>query len=212
MMLRASFACQNGVNMGFVALNPGTLLAPVPAVMVSCGRPNEKPNILTVAWTGILCSEPPMCYISVRKERYSHPIIRETGEFVINLAGEDQLKATDFCGVRSGRDVDKFEACGLTPYALSGMTAPAIAECPLYLACRVTSVQELGSHDLFMAKIESVGVRDDLMDEQGRIDFSRAKLTAYNHGTYYALGEAMGFFGYSVASPEVLKRRMAELR
>lgn len=197
---------------GFVQLKPGTLLAPVPAVMVSCARKGEKPNIVTLAWVGTVNSEPPMCSVSVRKERFSHGIIRESGEFVINLVGEEQLKATDFCGVKSGRDVDKFAACGLTPAAVEGFAAPAIAECPLYLACRVASVQDLGSHDLFLGKIERVGVKQEMMDDSGRLDFGRMKLIAYNHGVYYALGGALGFFGYSVAAPEVLERRMKEIK
>ena len=197
---------------GFVQLKPGTLLAPVPAVMVSCARKGEKPNIVTLAWVGTVNSEPPMCSVSVRKERFSHGIIRESGEFVINLVGEEQLKATDFCGVKSGRDVDKFAACGLTPAAVEGFSAPAIAECPLYLACRVASVQDLGSHDLFLGKIERVGVKQEMMDDSGRLDFGRMRLIAYNHGVYYALGGALGFFGYSVAAPEVLERRMKEIK
>ena len=197
---------------GFVQLKPGTLLAPVPAVMVSCARKGEKPNIVTLAWVGTVNSEPPMCSVSVRKERFSHGIIRESGEFVINLVGEEQLKATDFCGVKSGRDVDKFAACGLTPAAVEGFAAPAIAECPLYLACRVASVQDLGSHDLFLGKIERVGVKQEMMDDSGRLDFGRMRLIAYNHGVYYALGGALGFFGYSVAAPEVLERRMKEIK
>ena len=196
----------------FVQLTPGTLLAPVPAVMVSCARKGEKPNIVTLAWVGTVNSDPPMCSISVRKERYSHGIIRDSGEFVINLVGQDQLRATDFCGVKSGRDVDKFAACGLTPATIDGFTAPAVGECPLYLACRVRSVQELGSHDLFLGVIEKVGVKPGMMDETGRLNFGRMKLTAYNHGTYYTLGPALGFFGYSVAAPDVLERRMKELK
>ena len=196
----------------FVALKPGTLLAPVPAVMVSCARKGEKPNIVTLAWVGTVNSDPPMCSISVRKERFSHGIIRDTGEFVINLVGEDQLRATDFCGVKSGRDVDKFAACGLTPVPIDGFAAPAIGECPVYLACRVTSVQELGSHDLFLGVVEHVGVKTGMMDAAGKLDFGKMKLIAYNHGAYYALGQALGFFGYSVAAPEVLERRMKELK
>ena len=196
----------------FVQLTPGTLLAPVPAVMVSCARKGEKPNIVTLAWVGTVNSDPPMCSISVRKERFSHGIIRDTGEFVINLVGEEQLRATDFCGVKSGRDVDKFAACGLTPVPVDGFAAPAIGECPVYLACRVQSVQELGSHDLFLGFIARVGIKPDMMDAQGRIDFGKMKLIAYNHGAYYALGPALGFFGYSVAAPEVLERRIKELK
>ncbi|MBE5786377.1 MAG: flavin reductase family protein [Clostridiales bacterium] len=196
----------------FLSLKPGTLLAPVPAVMVSCQRPGEKPNAITLAWVGTVCSEPPMVSISIRKERYSHAIVKETGEFIINLCGEDNLKATDYCGVKSGRDEDKFAACHMTALPVEGFTAPAIAECPIYLACRVQSVQELGSHDLFLGLIEKMGVRKDLMDETGRIDYNRAHLVAYNHGAYYGLGEALGFFGYSVAAPDVLERRMKQLK
>ena len=196
----------------FVSLKPGTLLSPVPAVMVSCMGEGKAPNIITLAWVGTVCSEPPMCSISVRKERYSHAIIKETGEFIINLCGQKNLKATDFCGVKSGRDTDKFAACDLTAVSVPGVTAPAIGECPMYLGCKVESIQELGSHDLFLGKIVSMGVRKDLMDEKGKIDFAKADLIAYNHGAYYALGEALGFFGYSVAAPDVLKRRMKDLK
>lgn len=197
--------------MAFVTLKPGTLLAPVPAVMVSCARAGERPNIITVAWAGTVNSDPPMCSISVRKERFSHDVIAESGEFVINLCGQEYLKALDYCGVRSGRDGDKFAACGLSAAPVPGFTAPAIAQSPLYLACRVVSVQALGSHDLFLGAIEQVGVQDTLLDANGRIDFDRARLVAYNHGVYYALGRALGFFGYSVAAPDVLERRMGQL-
>ena len=203
---------ENTAETPFVSLKPGALLAPVPAGMVSCAMPGEKPNIVTIAWAGTVDSDPPMCSVSVRRERYSHHIIRDSGEFVINLCGKDQLKALDFCGVKSGRDTDKFAACGLTPAAVPGFAAPAIAECPLYLACRVASVQELGSHDLFLGRVEQVGVQRAFMDEKGRIDFGKARLIAYNHGNYYALGEALGFFGYSVAAPDVLERRMKQLK
>lgn len=196
----------------FVSLKPGTLLAPVPAVMVSCGEKGQTPNIITIAWAGTVCSEPPMCSVSVRKERYSYDIIKKTGEFIINLCGQKQMQAMDFCGVRSGRDTDKFAACGLTPVAVPGFDAPAVGECPIYLACKVKSVQELGSHDLFLGEITQMGVKPGLMDASGKIDFSRADLVAYNHGVYYALGEALGFFGYSVAAKDVLERRMKELK
>ena len=174
--------------MAFQTLSPGTLLSPVPAVMVSCALPGKRPNVITVAWAGTVCSDPPMLSISVRKERFSHHILLESGEFVVNLVGREQLQAADYCGVRSGRDVDKFADCGLT------------------------AVIELGSHDLFIARIAGMGVREELLDEKGRIDLRRAGLTAYSHGVYYALGDAMGFFGYSVAAPEVRKRRMRELK
>lgn len=196
----------------FASIKPGTLLAPVPAVMVSCGRKGETPNIVTIAWAGTVNSDPPMCSVSVRPSRYSYDIIRETGEFIINLCGEENLKALDYCGVKSGRDGDKFAACGLTPLAVEGFSAPAIAECPAYLACRVKGEQELGSHTLFLGEIERVGVRQGLLEADGGIAFDRAKLVAYNHGVYYRLGNPLGFFGYSVAAPDVLERRMAKLK
>lgn len=196
----------------FASIKPGTLLAPVPAVMVSCGRKGETPNIVTIAWAGTVNSDPPMCSVSVRPSRYSYDIIRETGEFIINLCGEENLKALDYCGVKSGRDGDKFAACGLTPLAVEGFSAPAIAECPAYLACRVKGEQELGSHTLFLGEIERVGVRQGLLEADGGIAFDRAKLVAYNHGVYYRLGNPLGFFGYSVAAPDVLERRMTKLK
>ena len=139
-------------------------------------------------------------------------MLKDTGEFVINLTTERLAFATDYCGVKSGRDTDKFAACNLTPVSIPGFTAPAIGECPLYLGCKVESIQELGSHDLFLGKIVSMGVNKELMDATGKIDFSKADLIAYNHGAYYALGEALGFFGYSVAAPDVLSRRMKDLK
>ena len=196
----------------FVSLKPGTLLSPVPAVMVSCALPGEKPNIVTIAWAGTVNSDPPMCSVSVRPSRYSHGIIRDSGEFIINLTNEDTLQAADFCGVKSGRELDKFAACHLTAVPVEGFAAPAIGECPLYLACRVKEVRELGSHDLFLGEIVRVGVKKELMDGDGGIDFGKARLVGYNHGVYYQLGRALGFFGYSVAAPDVLQRRMEKLK
>lgn len=199
--------------MSFVSLKPGTLLAPVPAAMISCAAEGKRPNIITLAWVGTVCSEPPMCSISVRKERYSYDIIRESEEFVINLCGQEQMPAVDLCGVKSGRDMDKFATCGLRAVPAEGMRyAPAIDDVPLYLSCKVKSVTELGSHDLFLGEIVGVGVNEKLLDESGRIDFGRAQLIAYNHGVYYALGEALGFFGYSIAAPDVYERRMKTLK
>lgn len=192
----------------FVSLKPGTLLSPVPAVMVSCASEGREPNIITLAWVGTVNSEPPMCSISVRKERHSHALIKDSGEFIINLCGQDQLKALDFCGVKSGRDVDKFAECSLSKVSVPGFSAPAIGECPIYLACKVKNILELGSHDMFIGQIESMGVSKALMDEKGKIDFDKARLVAYNHGQYYSLGSPQGFFGFSVASKDVLKRRM----
>ena len=200
------------MNQEFVSLKPGTLLAPVPAVMVSCALPGQTPNIVTVAWAGTVNSEPPMCSVSLRPTRHSYGIIRESGEFIMNLCGEDNLRATDFCGVKSGREVDKFAACELTPVPVPGFTAPAIGECPLYLACKVVKRESLGSHDLFLGEIRQVGVKKALMNESGGMDLRAARLVAYNHGVYYSLGQALGFFGYSVAAPDVLDRRMKQLR
>lgn len=199
--------------MPFTLLKPGTLLAPVPAVMVSCASASHRPNIITLAWAGTVCSEPPMVSISVRKERFSYDIIRESGEFVINLCGKNQMPAVDLCGVKSGRDTDKFSLCDLTPVKADQLSfAPAIDGAPIYLGCRVKSIQPLGSHDLFLGEIVSLGIRPDLIDEKGSIHFERAELIAYNHGVYYALADALGFYGYSVAAPEVYARRMAALK
>ena len=199
----------------FHTFDPCTLLAPVPAVMVSCKGLEEdcKPNIITIAWAGTVNSDPPMVSISVRKHRFSHHMIKESGEFVVNLVDEERCKATDFCGVRSGKDVDKFAHCGLTPMPAIGMEhAPAIAECPAYLACKVRHVLELGSHDMFVGEVVGVQVRGDLFDEDGSLHLERAGLVAYNHGVYQRTAEVLGFFGYSVARKEVFERRMKQYR
>lgn len=199
--------------MAFKTLTPGTLLCPVPAVMVSCASENQRPNIITIAWAGTACSQPPMLSIAVRKERFSHAILTQTGEFVVNLVGEGQLGAADFCGVKSGRDTDKFSACGLTAVSVPEMRyAPAIGECPLYLACKTQQVLELGSHDLFIGQVVGMGVQESLMDESGKIRLEKARLIAYSHGVYQGLGQALGFFGFSVAAPDVYERRMKELK
>lgn len=178
---------------------PGNMLYPVPAVMVSCQRENEKPNIITVAWAGTICSDPVMLSISVRKERYSHRIISETKEFVVNLTTKDLCRATDYCGVRSGRDVDKFKEMNLTPQKSSKINAPAIAESPVNIECKVVNVIELGSHDMFIAKVEAVPVDEKLLDDKGRLRLEDANLLAYSHGEYFELGEKIGKFGFSVA-------------
>lgn len=197
--------------MPFITMKPGTLLAPVPVVMVSCADECVAPNIITLAWVGTVNSDPPMVSVSVRPERYSHGIIEKSREFVVNLVGEAQLEACDFCGVRSGRDTDKWQSCKLTPAPADGMRyAPAIAQCPGYLACRVRDVQRLGSHDLYIGEVVSVGMRDDLLDESGKLTLSG--IVSYNHGVYYAQGAPLGFFGYSVAAQDVKTRRMRALR
>ena len=174
------------------------MLYPVPAVMVSCMRPGERPNIITVAWAGTVCSAPAMLSISVRKERYSHSIIEETGEFAVNLVNKELTFATDYCGVRSGRDVDKFREMKLTEQPSRYISAPGIAESPLILECKVKQQIPLGTHDMFLAEVVGVSVDERYMDEKGTFHLNDAKLTAYSHGTYFELGEALGTFGFSV--------------
>lgn len=182
---------------------PGNMLYPVPAVMVSCGQ-YEKPgdelncNIVTIAWTGTVCSDPAMTYVSIRPSRHSYSIIQETGEFVINLTSNALTKAMDFCGVRSGRDLSKFEHLHLTPQKAETVKAPLIAESPVNLECKVVQILPLGSHDMFLAEITAVHVAEEFLDEAGRFHMEKAGLIAYSHGTYFELGKAIGTFGYSV--------------
>ena len=176
----------------------GNMLYPLPAVMVSVRGKNGEDNILTVAWAGTVCTNPPMVSISVRPTRYSYPLIRESGAFVINLTTEDLCFATDFCGVRSGKEVDKFEKTGLTKEEATKICAPMIAEAPVNLECVVEKVLELGSHHMFLARVVAVHAEEALMDEKGRFDLYRAKPMVYSHGEYYGLGKKLGTFGYSV--------------
>ena len=186
------------------------MLSPVPAVMASLGEGDEA-NIITIAWTGIINSRPPMTYISVRKERHSHDILMKTGEFVINLTTEAILRQTDWCGVRSGRDFDKWKETGLTKEPASVVKCPMIAESPVNLECRVTEVKELGSHDMFMAEIVKVHVDDSIIDEDGHFDVVRAGLLAYIHGHYYTVNrKPLGRFGFSVMKPKTKKRLQKE--
>lgn len=186
----------------------GTMISPVPAVMVSCGDIDGQKNIITIAWTGTICSEPAMCYISVRKERHSYDMIRKSGEFVINLTTRTLARATDWCGVRSGRDFDKFEYCGLTAERCNNVSAPAIAESPINIECKVKQVIELGSHDMFIAEVVGVMIDDTLLDaESGKLDLSRAELLGYAHGEYYALGEKLGTFGWTVKGSTIKKEK-----
>ena len=179
-------------------LKPGTILNPVPVILVSCANKGEK-NLVTIAWTGIVNSEPPMTYISVRKSRHSHDMIEESGCFVINLVTEDLAKAVDWCGVKSGRDVDKFEYCGLSAIPAEQIEAPLVAESPVNLECRIVEKHEYPSHDMFVAEIVAVHCDEDLLDEAGRLRLDKAGLVAYNHGEYFALrDEPLGKFGFSV--------------
>ncbi len=197
--------------MNYRTFDPCTMLAPVPAVMVSC-RGTEaaaKPNIITVAWAGTVNSDPPMVSISVRKERYSHGLIAGSGEFVVNLVDEKLCRACDYCGVKSGRSVDKFAEMKLQPMPALGMAhAPAITGAPATLSCKVRQVLKLGSHDMFLGEVIAVQVRDDLFAPDGSLHLESAGLVAYNHGVYQRTAEVLGFFGYSVARPEVFERRM----
>lgn len=177
---------------------PGNMLYPVPAAMVSVAGGREPGNIITIAWAGTICSDPPMVSISVRPERYSYGLLKETGEFVLNLTTRSLAWAADYCGVRSGREVDKWKETGLTPLPASKVSAPLIGESPVNLECRVTQVLELGSHHMFLAKVEAVDVDPAYLDEKGTFHLEKADLIAYSHGRYRALGEELGHFGYSV--------------
>ena len=174
---------------------PGNMLYPLPAVMVSCARPGERPNIITIAWTGTICSSPAMVSISVRPERYSYDIIKETGEFVINLTTERLVRAADFCGVRSGRDVDKFQEMHLTAGKASVVQAPVILESPVNIECRVEQILELGSHHMFLARVEAVDIDSRFLSENGRFELNKSGLAVYSHGEYFGLGEKVGSFG-----------------
>jgi len=186
---------------------PGTMLNPVPTVMVSCGTVEGAHNIVTIAWTGIVNSEPPMTYVSVRKSRFSHQLIEQSGEFVINLPSEEMTFAMDYCGVKSGRDVDKFKIQQLTPVAGDHVASPMILEAPVNLECVVKEVREYPSHDMFVAEIVGVHVEEKYMDQKGKLDFGKMGLICYNHGFYYGLqSKPLGRFGYSVMKPKTKKR------
>lgn len=177
----------------------GNMLYPLPVVMVSCANAAGERDIVTVAWAGTICSDPPMLSISLKPERHSHHIVRDSGEFVVNLVPSRLARACDWCGVHSGRDVDKWAECGLTPApAVSLGLAPVIEECPVNLECTVTEVKELGSHHMFLAEVRAVQAEEGLLDERGRLDLGRAGLVAYSHGEYLELGRRIGTFGYSV--------------
>jgi len=181
------------------SFKPGTMLYPLPVVMVSCGDSQENYNIVTVAWTGTICSDPPMCYISVRKERHSHDIILKNKEFVINLTTDALCKATDWCGVKSGKDHNKFKEMHLTPEKAQVVSAPLIAESPVNIECKVIEVKELGSHDMFIAEVVAVNGDEKYFDPStGQFQLNQAELIAFSHGKYYTLGEKIGKFGFSV--------------
>jgi flavin reductase (DIM6/NTAB) family NADH-FMN oxidoreductase RutF len=182
-------------------LSPGTLLAPVPPALVTVGD-FDNANIITIAWTGILNSVPPKTYISVRPSRHSYGILKEKGEFVINLPSVSLAKETDYVGIYTGAKVDKWEKTGLTKAKSEKISPPTIAECPVAVECRVCEVIPMGSHDVFMADIVSVSCREDIIDENGKMHFDRADLLAYAHGEYYGLGDVVGRFGFSTDKPQ----------
>ncbi len=189
---------------------PGNMIYPLPAVMVSTADKKGNSNILTVAWTGTVCTNPPMAYISVRPERYSYHMIKESGEFVINLTTKKLIRATDYCGVRSGRDVDKWKECRLTKSSAKSLKyAPVIEEAPVNIECKVKSIQELGSHHMFLAEVTAVQVDETYMDEKGKFDLNRTGLIAYSHGEYLDLGTKLGTFGYSVRKKQTARKPKA---
>ncbi|NLN45208.1 MAG: flavin reductase family protein [Clostridiaceae bacterium] len=198
-----------------IKLDPAALLAPVPVAMISCrdDREDAVPNIITLAWIGVASSEPPTLSAAIRPDRYSYELIRRSGEFVVNLVDANLSESCDFCGVRSGREIDKFKACGLHAIPAEGLQfAPAIAESPLSLGCQVTQVVQVGSHDLFLGRVVSVRAHASLMDDAGRLRMDLAQLITYVHGEYFSVGKRQGFFGYSVARSKVLAKRMPGYR
>ena len=179
---------------------PGTMIYPVPAVLVSCGETESEFNLLTIAWTGTICTNPPMCYISVRPERHSYPIIKRTGEFVINLTTIEMTKKVDWCGVRSGKDFNKFKEAGLTPGPSKLISAPIVMESPVNIECRVTEIRELGTHHMFLAEVVNIQVNEKLINtDTGKLNILDSGLIAYVHGSYCVMGKRIGTFGYSVA-------------
>jgi flavin reductase (DIM6/NTAB) family NADH-FMN oxidoreductase RutF len=185
---------------------PSTLLNPVPLVMITSADKDGKPNIITIAWAGTINSEPPMVSISVRKERYSYNLIKERGEFAVNLVTEGICRQADLCGVKSGKDTDKFALTGLTPEKASVISVPIIKESPVSIECVVKNVIELGSHDMFIAEVVSVNAEEGLLDQKGKLEMEKAGLVCYSHGKYWTLGKNLGFFGYSVAKKKNIVR------
>lgn len=186
---------------------PGTMIYPLPALLVSCGAESSEFNLFTASWTGTVCTDPPMCYVSVRPERFSHGIIERNGAFVLNLTTERMARATDWCGVRSGADFDKWKESGLTPVMAPSVKAPYVKESPLCIECSVADVMRLGSHDMFIANVVNVLADESLIDsESGRFMLERAGLITYSHGHYYALGKEIGRFGWSVMKKKRKRR------
>ena len=192
--------------MGKLQFKPGNMLYPLPAVLVSVADKAGNSNLITIAWTGTVCSAPPMVSISVKPERYSYHMIEETGEFVINLTTEKLAYATDYCGVKSGKDVDKWKKMHLTPIPGDVVKAPMVKESPVNLECKVIEKKELGSHHMFLAEVVAVHVDETYMDEKGRFHLNRAKPIVYSHGRYLSTGKEIGFFGYSVKNAKRISK------
>ena len=197
---------KNSNGNGRMLRKPGNMVYPVPAVMVTAADREGKSNIITIAWTGTVCTNPPMAYISVRPERYSYGMLKETGEFVINLTTEKLVRATDYCGVKSGRDTDKWKETGLTPIPAQEVNVPLIKESPVNIECRVSEIRELGSHHMFLARVVAVDVDEAYLNEQGRFELQKAAPIVYSHGEYYGLSSLLGTFGYSVRKKTVPAR------
>ncbi len=194
--------------MAKVNWKPGNMIYPIPAVMVSCGASTEEFNIITIAWTGTICSDPPMCYISVRPERHSYEIIRRTGDYVINLTTVDLTRATDWCGVRSGSKFNKFEQMGLTPGKATVVNAPIIQEAPVHIECRVKEVVPLGSHDMFISDVVNVMADDAYLNKKtGAFRLDLARPMCYSHGSYFSIGKKLGKFGFSVEKKKKKKKQ-----
>lgn len=206
MSLSAKHEYKEDRTMAKQVWKPSTLLNPVPAVMVTCADTAGKPNIITLAWAGTVNSEPPMLSISVRKSRYSYGLIKDRGSFAVNLTTQKLVFATDLCGVKSGRDTDKFKAAGLTADKASVIDVPIIRESPVSLECVVKNTLDLGSHDMFIAEIVAVNADDSLIDENGKLVMEKADLICYSHGKYWSLGKELGFFGYSLAKKKNIVR------
>ncbi len=185
--------------MAKVAIKPGTHLYPIPAVLVTCGPP-EKPNIITLAWVGTVCSDPPMVGISIRPSRYSNGLVKQYGEFAVNLPTADLVRVTDYCGTVSGRSVDKFAATGLTPAPAKAVATVVIAECPVNIECQVAQILSLGAHDLFLGEVVAVQVDESVLNEQHEIDLTKARPLVYGSHRYWSLGQLLGTYGYSAKS------------
>lgn len=196
--------------MAKITWKSGTMLAPLPPALISCGTV-DKPNVMTAAWTGIVCSDPTLTYVSIRPSRYSHQLIRETGEFVINVPTVKLARAVDLCGVKSGRQVDKFALAKITPAPCDKVSAPQVVEAPVSLECRVKEITSYGTHDMFLAEVVAVDIDDQYLTDDHALDLSKAGLLAYAHGFYYALGKQIGKFGWSVEKKSTKKKRAARL-